>query len=55
MKDRKNCCPKCGYALLAISDNKVICLRPDCTWSVEAKREEDKNLPDYGKLKRDWQ
>lgn len=44
----------CNYHLLAISGKNVICLRPGCTWSVEAKREEDKNLVNYGKLKRDW-
>jgi len=55
MVERNYRCPKCGYNMLAISGGKVICLRSWCDWSVEAKRDEDNKLPDFSKLRRDWQ
>lgn len=54
MVERKNVCPKCGYTLLAISGNEVVCLHAHCDWSVKAKRGDDGKLPNFEELKKDW-
>jgi len=48
-------CPKCGYEMLAISGVFVICLRASCNWKIEAKRDEDSKLPNFNKMRQEWQ
>jgi len=56
MKERKNCCPVCGYKLIARSDNKIFCLRSGCEWFVDARRKDDmEKVPEIHTLKRLWQ
>lgn len=54
LKERKKCCPECGYELLAREGNKIFCLRNGCEWFVEAKRKEDELVPDIHKLQNMW-
>ena len=53
-KTHKYRCPKCGRQL-AISGWKVCCIDPGCDFKIEAKREEDKNLPSLFELARNFQ
>jgi hypothetical protein len=54
-KRGKQICPKCGYHLLARENmNKIFCLRNNCNWSIEPKREEDKDLPEIHNLEYLW-
>ena len=55
MENRNKKCPVCGGVLLARSGTKIICLNFGCPWEIEARRDEDKNLPNYGKLIGEWQ
>jgi len=55
MIERKGCCPKCGYRLLARKDNLIICLSTTCNWSIESKRKEDNELKYIAQLKEEWQ
>ena len=50
-------CPKCGYKLLAISGEYVVCLNPDpnCGWKEIAKRNSDGKIPLLSTLKENWQ
>lgn len=52
MKDRKNCCPKCGYELLCREGDNIICLR--CDWEIESKRQDDEELFKISELKEMW-
>jgi hypothetical protein len=54
MKNRNNCCPKCKSNLLARCDNKIFCLSSSCDWSIEPKREEDKEIPEIHNLEYLW-
>jgi predicted small metal-binding protein len=56
MKDRKNICPKCGFNLLARSDNIIFYLNNGCDWHIEAKRKDDiEKVPEIHNLKKIWQ
>lgn len=54
MKDRSRQCPECSSKLLARQGDKIICLNYNCHWSIDARREEDKDIPTLGILKKDW-
>ena len=43
MNTRKNefQCPACGYNLQARENDKIICLRVTCNWSIPYKRKTD--------------
>ena len=47
-------CPICHFHLLAREDDKIICLRTVCNWSISAKRETDKEIPKISELKYDY-
>ena len=52
-KRRGRVCPNCGY-MTAVSGKYVICLSPACKWQVIAKRKDDGELPDFNKLKTEY-
>ena len=57
LKDRRmnDGCPRCGRKLLALQDKYVVCLNPNCSWKIEAKRIEDFKLPKAVEVKKLWE
>lgn len=51
---RQEGCPKYGYKLLARNDSEIFCLKDGCDWKIKAKREYDKDIPDFEEIKKDW-
>lgn len=54
MTPRNKCCPKCNSKLLARQNDEIICLNYGCNWSIDSKREEDKEIPTLGYLKKEY-
>jgi DNA-directed RNA polymerase subunit RPC12/RpoP len=53
-RTNNNSCPECGFKLLALSANKIICLNTKCDYSIEAKRKDDSQIPNLNDIKKDW-
>lgn len=55
MIERKNICPTCGKELLVRQGDRIICLNHGCDFYTEAKREGDRDIPDFNIIKKMWQ
>lgn len=51
IEKRNNCCPKCGYKLLAREDDEIICLNLSCDWRILSKRVDDLRVANFQELK----